>query len=222
MLEFENNVLVRQLLVDRRERLSLVLNLLLTLSTEEHLDGLTSLAADGGLLANALARIHQILNDGLVDRGQRVAVGADTVELVGTAVVLAQDGSLGDEHHGATLELLLQFSGEAGLNQSESLEELVGHEDDDGLLVSGDVHFLSSGHLEGLERLSEILRLLGDLSDFVGNGSLEVVSLNSSGLGDEFHGLHDGEPYAFHMVGGVTRATGHKHTRIAQVLGGYL
>ena len=125
MLEFENNVLVRQLLVDRRERLSLVLNLLLTLSTEEHLDGLTSLAADGGLLANALARIHQILNDGLVDRGQRVAVGADTVELVGTAVVLAQDGSLGDEHHGATLELLLQFSGEAGLNQSESLEELV-------------------------------------------------------------------------------------------------
>ena len=189
MLEFENNVLVRQLLVDRRERLSLVLNLLLTLSTEEHLDGLTSLAADGGLLANALARIHQILNDGLVDRGQRVAVGADTVELVGTAVVLAQDGSLGDEHHGATLELLLQFSGEAGLNESEGLEELVGHEDDDGLLVSSDVDFLGGGELEGLEGFGEILGLLGDFSDFVGEGGLEVVGGDSVGLSDEFHVL---------------------------------
>ena len=189
MLEFENNVLVRQLLVDRRERLSLVLNLLLTLSTEEHLDGLTSLAADGGLLANALARIHQILNDGLVDRGQGVAVGADTVELVGTAVVLAQDGSLGDEHHGATLELLLQFSGEAGLDESESLEELAGHEDDDGLLVSSDVDFLGGGELEGLEGFGEILGLLGDFSDFVGEGGLEVVGGDSVGLGDEFHVL---------------------------------
>ena len=189
MLEFENNVLVRQLLVDRRERLSLVLNLLLTLSTEEHLDGLTSLAADGGLLANTLARIHQILNDGLVDRGQGVAVGADTVELVGTAVVLAQDGSLGDEDDGTTLELLLELGGEAGLDESEGLEELVGHEDDDGLLVSSDVDFLGGSELEGLEGFGEILGLLGDFSDFVGEGGLEVVGGDSVGLGDEFHVL---------------------------------
>ena len=189
MLELEDNVLVRQLLVDRRERLSLVLNLLLTLSTEEHLDGLTSLAADGGLLANALARIHQILNDGLVHGRQRVAVGTHTSELVGTTVVLAQDGSLGDEDDGTTLELLLELGGEAGLNESEGLEELVGHEDDDGLLVSSDVDFLGGGELEGLEGFGEILGLLGDFSDFVGEGGLEVVGGDPVGLSDEFHVL---------------------------------
>ena len=51
---------------------------------------------------------------------------------------------------------------------------------------------LDSGHLEGLERLSKILALLGDFGNLVSDGDLEVVGLDSSGLGDEFHVLGKG------------------------------
>lgn len=189
VLELEDNVLVRQLLVDRRERLRLVLHLLRTLRAQEHLYRLATLATYRRLLPNALTRIHQVLDDRLVHGRQCVAVGTHTIELVGTTVVLAQDGSLGDEDDGTTLELLLELGGEAGLDESEGLEELVGHEDDDGLLVSSDVDFLGGGELEGLEGFGEILGLLGDFSDFVGEGGLEVVGGDSVGLGDEFHVL---------------------------------
>ena len=192
MLELENDVLVRQLSVDGREGLGLVLYILLTLRTKEHLDRLASLTADRRLLANALARIDQIVNDSLVHRGQSVAVGAHTVELMSTAVGLAQNGSLSNEHDRASLELLLELSSQTRLNESEVLEELARHEDDDGLLVTSDLDFLHSGHLEGLKGLHEILALLGDFGNLVSNGNFEVVSLHSSGLGDEFHILKKG------------------------------
>ena len=192
MLELEDDVLVRQLSVDGGEGIGLVLHILLTLSTKEHLDRLASLTAERRLLANALTRIDQIVDDGLVHRGQSVAVGAHTVELVSTAVGLAEDGSLSNEHHGAALELLLELRGETGLNESEVLEELAGHEDDDGLLVASDLDLLDSGHLEGLEGLSKILALLGDFGNLVSDSDLEVVGLDSSGLGDEFHVLGKG------------------------------
>ena len=63
VLELEDNVLVRQLLVDRRERLRLVLHLLRTLRAQEHLYRLATLAAYRRLLPNALTRIHQVLDD---------------------------------------------------------------------------------------------------------------------------------------------------------------
>ena len=64
MLELEDDVLVRQLSVDGGEGIGLVLHILLTLSTKEHLDRLASLTAERRLLANALARIDQIVDDG--------------------------------------------------------------------------------------------------------------------------------------------------------------
>ena len=189
ILELKLDVLARQLSVDGGESGELVLDLLLALSTEEHLDVVSVRARDVGVLADALARVHQIVDDGVVHSGQSVSVRTLALELVGTAVVLGQNGSLGNEHNGATLELLLQLRRQAGLDHAESLEQLVGHEHNNGLLVSLDLDLLGSGHLEGLQRLSKILGLLGDLSDLVGNSNLKVSGLDAFGLQNHFHGL---------------------------------
>ena len=141
------------------------------------------------MLTDNLAGVDEVVNDSLMHSGEGEGVGADTVELVSALVVLAEDGSLGNEHNRATLELLLELAGQTDLDSSESLEQLVGDEDDDGLLVSSDLDLLSSGHLEGLKRLSQILGLLGDLSDLVSNGNLEIGGLDSFGLHDHLHGL---------------------------------
>ena len=141
------------------------------------------------MLSNALARIHQIIDDGVLHSRHGVAVGADTSELVGALVVLGQNGSLSHEHHRASLELLLQLGGQARLNQTEVLEQLVGNEHHDGLLVSSDGHLLRSSHLERLQGLGKILGLLGNLSNLVGNGDLEIVGLGSFGLQNHLHGL---------------------------------
>ena len=93
VLELELDVLARQLSVDGGESGELVLDLLLALSTEEHLDVVSVRARDVGVLADALARVHQIVDDGVVHSGQSVSVRTLALELVGTAVVLGQNGS---------------------------------------------------------------------------------------------------------------------------------
>ena len=77
-----------------------------------------------GVLTDNLARIDEVVNDSLMHRGEGEGVGADTVELVSTLVVLAEDGSLGNEHNRATFELLLELTGQTDLDSSESLEQL--------------------------------------------------------------------------------------------------
>ena len=191
VLKFEVNVLVGELLVNDLEGLELVLNSLLTLSTEEALDNLALIAGDLGVLANTFARIDQIIKNSLMDSSDGVAVRTEAVELVGTTVGLTEDGSLSNENNRATFELLLEFSGETTLNHAEALEESVRNEDNNSLLVTFNLDFLSSGHLESLKRFREILGLLGNFDNFVGNSNFKIVGSNAFRLSNHFHVLRN-------------------------------
>jgi len=75
--EFEHGVLSGQLLVDSGVCLELVLGVVLVLAVQVYLQQLGTVVTDTESLADNLSGVDQVVEDGLVDGGNSLGVGAD-------------------------------------------------------------------------------------------------------------------------------------------------
>lgn len=140
--EGEFDVVLGDEAVDGTEGLQLVVDLLDILRVQVDLQQLGSIESVTSTLTNDLDRVDDVLKDGAVYVGESAGTRADLGTLVLTDVVLGQNGTLGNDAHVLTRELLLQFTNQTRLDLLELLVLTVWDEDDDGGLTSGNLDFL--------------------------------------------------------------------------------
>lgn len=109
--EHEGDVTAGELLVDRRERVELVLERGGVLRVEEALDQAAAVSGNTGALAGDLRGVDKVLEDRLVHSGEGARVRAGLLVTVLTAG-LAEDAALADKDNVAVRELLLELTGE--------------------------------------------------------------------------------------------------------------
>lgn len=132
--ELERDIASGQLLVHGREGVDFVLDGRLLVLVQMHLHQLAAVQLDADALANDLGRIDQILEDGVVDGGQRARTRTLLLQRVaGVARRLRQDLALANEHDMLAGEFLLQFAHQTDLDLLEGLLLRHRHVDDDGL-----------------------------------------------------------------------------------------
>lgn len=132
--ELKGHLTAGQLLVDGRECVDFVFDGRLLVLVEMHLDQLRAVQLDANALANNLGGEHQILEDGVVDRGQRSRTWSLLLQRVAcVARRLGQNLAFANEHNVLAGEFLLELAHQTGLDLLEGL--LLGHRhiDDDGL-----------------------------------------------------------------------------------------
>lgn len=110
-LDREGDVLAGELAVDAREGLELVLQARGILRVQGAADQLAAISRHADALSGDLGGEHEVLQDGVVHRGEGAAAGP---RLLSTAVArgLAHDTALANEHDVVVRELLLEFTGE--------------------------------------------------------------------------------------------------------------
>ena len=158
----ERDLLVGQLSVHSGVRVRATLHVGLIPPVEVDLDDATTVDLAARALAGDLRGVHDVLQDGVLDRRERAGARAKSHRLLRPGVALAEDVALRDDDDVAAGELLLELANEAGLDLLEGLLELIRDVHDDGfgagaavdLLRGGDVQVakgrlkLGGGHLE--------------------------------------------------------------------------
>jgi hypothetical protein len=137
----ENNLLTGQLVVDRLERFQLVVNGLSILGVQHDLLDLVTTNQVSDSLTNDLSWEDQILQD-LVVNGSQSSGSWSLLSLSGTTTWLWQDSSLSQEDNVTVSKLLLELTGQLGLNLVESSESWDWNEDSNSLLVTGDINLV--------------------------------------------------------------------------------
>jgi len=187
--EFEVHILARQLLVDRRKSVDLVLHSGLLILVQVDFVEARTVELDANALAHDLSGVDEVIQSVLVDSHQGAAPWALLfgVEL-GLSRRLRQDLPLSNDDEVLSAELLLELADESRLDLLELGELWHGHEQDDGLLASRSVHLararqvqLTQLHLEVTGGL-EVEHGLGDLA--LQLGRLQVTLLDQLGCSE--------------------------------------
>merc|ERR1719265_2522699 len=154
LVEDEDGVLVRELVVDDGEGRELVLDVvaLLVLRVEGHLEELRAVDAAARALGHNLRRAADVVEDRLLDARERAVPRAQRVALA--AEVRAEDRAVGREDDVALRELLLELADEAALDLLDALPGAVRHEDDGDLAAGLDLRRVRD--LEVEERLGDL------------------------------------------------------------------
>ena len=126
MGEEELGLTVGELLIHRRVGLELVLDVVLVLGVQVHLEQAGAVDGDAHALAHDVGGAADVLEHGLVHFREGTGHGADVDALA--LVVEAEHGALGDEHHVLLGELLLELADEAGLDALHGGPAAEGHE----------------------------------------------------------------------------------------------
>jgi hypothetical protein len=137
----ENNLLTGQLVVDRLERFQLVVNGLSILGVQHDLLDLVTTNQVSDSLTNDLSWEDQILQDLVVDSSQSSGSWS-LLSLSGTTTWLWQDSSLSQEDNVTISKLLLELTGQLGLNLVESSESWDWNKDSNSLLVTRDINLV--------------------------------------------------------------------------------
>lgn len=135
--DLKDNLLASELVVDRLERLELVVNDSRVLVVKDNLLELVATNLVSDALANNLAGEDKVLEDSVVNGSQSSGLRA----LLGglrLAAGLGEDGALSDENNVTVRELLLELTGQSLLDLVDSGEKRRGNENDDSLLASAD------------------------------------------------------------------------------------
>lgn len=151
--ELKDSVTPRELLVDSREGVNLVLDILLILRVKHNLEHLGPVNPHARTLPHDLSRIDEVLKGLVVDRLKGAREGAGLLGNPVGAALAGENAALRDDDHVLPRELLLQLADKALLDPVEALEEAEGHVDDDGLARVGDLDLLGG-------RDEEILRAI--------------------------------------------------------------
>ena len=144
----------------------------LVVPVEHDLGEAAAVESHPGVLAEDDAGQEQVVEDGVVDGRERPAVGP----LLGLSELdpPGLDGPGGHDEHGG-LESLLEFGDQLAVVGLQGLEVVVGHEDDERLLLAlgGAGHLDDFGDGEALEvavGALELDQILGDRGLDVGEG----------------------------------------------------
>lgn len=194
--ELKVDILASELLVDGGKGVDLVLKGGGILGVKEDLDDLGAIGLDAGALADDLSGVDNVLEGGVVHGSQGAGPGAHLL-LAGAAGGLGHDAALGDKEDVTVGELLLELTGQTGVDTLGLLEDRHGNEDHDGLATSGNVQLLGSGDLDGTEVLLELGRGLLQVKDSLGDLELELIS---GGCASWLNDLDRG-----HVIGGRRR-----------------
>lgn len=116
--EHEGDVTASELLVDRRERVELVLERGSVLGVKEALDQAAAVSSNTGALAGDLGGVNEVLEDRLVHSGEGARVRTGLLVTVLTAG-LAEDAALADKDNVAVRELLFELTGETVRSERE-------------------------------------------------------------------------------------------------------
>ncbi|CAH0368472.1 unnamed protein product, partial [Pelagomonas calceolata] len=186
--ELEDDLLVRELLVDVAEGVELRLDVDLVLRVEQHLQHLGAVQLAPRALADDLRRVDQIVEDGVLDRRQRAAPRPRALRLRAPRVVLAQDRPLAHHNHVPPRELLLELADEPRLDLVVFFQLGEGHEDDDGLLAAADVDLARAQERELPELDLDLGRALLQILQLRGHGGLDLRRLAAVGFDALRHG----------------------------------
>lgn len=108
----------------------------------------------------------------------------------GSVDILRQDGSLSDDDHMSTTELLLQLTDETRLDLVEVLQLLEGNEYNDSL--SPGIHFdlLGGADVEVMKVSFELSGTHLEVQQLIGDLVLEIIGSGSPSLDDFLHRSH--------------------------------
>lgn len=141
--DFKHDLLASQLVVDSLERLQLVVDLLDILGVQQDLLDLVATNHVSDSLTDDLGRENQVLQDLVVD-GSQSSGSWSLLELSRSSGWLWQDSSLGQEDDVTVWELLLQLTGQLGLDLVVGSQRWDWDEDSNGLLTASDINLRNS------------------------------------------------------------------------------
>ena len=130
-----------------REGLELVVDSRRVLGVQQNLLDLGATNQVSDSLANNLGRENQVFQDLVVDSSQGSGSWS-LLELLGLSGWLWQDSSLSQENNVSVWELLLQLSGQSGLDLSVTSNRWNWDEDGQSLLTAGNIEFLDGLELQ--------------------------------------------------------------------------
>lgn len=137
--DLKDNLLTGQLAVDGLEGLQLVVNVVSVLGVQQDLLDLVTTNQVSNSLTDNLSWEDQVLQDLVVDSSQS-SRSWSLLSLSRGTTWLWQDSSLSEEDNVTVWELLLELTGQLDLDLVESTERWDWDEDNNGLLVTGDVN----------------------------------------------------------------------------------
>jgi hypothetical protein len=175
LLEKESNLLCGEFSVDGSEGLELSLDIGLVLAVKENLHDTLSVNLYAGTLTNNLGRVHNVVQDSLLNCCESSGTRARSLCPLVTSVGLAQNCSLGDNNDVTSRELLLQFADESQLNLVERSQKLERNIDNNGLLAVSAVNILGSGNVQIAKGGLKLSRGHLKVEEFLRNGGLKLI-----------------------------------------------
>lgn len=136
--DLENDLLASELLVNRLERLELVVNNSRVLVVKDNLLELEATNLVSDTLANNLTGENKVLKDSIVDSSQSSRCRT-LLDGLSTTAGLGENGSLSNENNVTVAELLLKLTGQSLLNFVDSSEKRRRDENDNGLLTASNI-----------------------------------------------------------------------------------
>lgn len=183
--DLKDNLLTGQLAVDGLEGLQLVVNVVSVLGVQQDLLDLVTTNQVSNSLTDNLSWEDQVLQDLVVDSSQS-SRSWSLLSLSRGTTWLWQDSSLSEEDNVTVWELLLELTGQLDLDLVESTERWDWDEDNNGLLVTGDVNLSDGLELKSSQVSLKLWRAGLQVSESLSNlqlqfGWLLVQDLSSSG-----------------------------------------
>ena len=136
--ELKSDSLASELVVNRLERLELIVNDSGVLVVKDNLLELTTTNGVLNTLANNLRGENKVFEDSIVDSSQSSGVRT-LLSRLSTTARLGEDGALSNENNVTVAELLLELTGQSLLNLVNSGEERRRDENDNSLLTTSDL-----------------------------------------------------------------------------------
>lgn len=138
----ERDLLVCQLSINSSISIGAALNIGLITPIKVNLENTTSINLAAGALSGDFSGVHDILQDGILDRGEGTGAGTQSLGLLGASITLSKDVTLGNDDKVLSREFLFQLADETSLDLLEGLLEFVGDINNSGLASASTVDLL--------------------------------------------------------------------------------
>lgn len=155
--DVELNGLSGELVVNRLQRIKLVVSGANIFGSKQHLVDLVSTHLESDALSNNLGGVDKVLQHSVVDSSQSTGLGSLLLKH-GVLAGLGDDLSVGKENNMAVAELLLELTGDSLLDLVQVGDQRNGHKDNEGLLSSSNLQLSNVGNLQWSEVSLQIRR----------------------------------------------------------------